>query len=182
MVLDKENEHSLSDSAGAVSKSQRKREALETVKLAKRLVALSPALLEQVPLDRALRDEIERARAIRSHVAHKRQLQYVAKLMRRDDTAPIEAALASFEFEARQITARQHRCEGWRDALVEQGDPAIGGLFEQRRDADVQALRQLVRNAQRETRLGQPPSAARALFRLLRALDEAEPLPPVPNR
>jgi len=179
MVLDKANGNGIHDTAGAVSKSQRKREALETVKLAKQLVTLSPALLQQVPLGTTLRDEIDRARAIRSHVARKRQLQYVAKLMRRDDTAPIEAALASFELEAGQITARQHRCEGWRDALVDEGDSAIGRLFEQRRDADVQALRQLVRNARREAQREQPPSAARALFRLLRTLDEAEPLPPV---
>lgn len=162
-----------------VSKSQRKREAREILSLARRLVELSPARLEQVPLDAALRSEIERARAIRSHVARKRQMQFVAKLMRRDDPEAIETALASFDLEAKQITARQHRCEAWRDVLLDEGDPAIGRLFEQRRDADAQAIRQLVRNARREAARNQAPSAARALFRLLRGLDETTPLPPV---
>ncbi|MEJ2384600.1 MAG: ribosome biogenesis factor YjgA [Xanthomonadales bacterium] len=161
-----------------ISKSQRRRDALEIRALAARLVGLSPAQLAQVPLDEPLRAEIERARTIRSNSARKRQLQFVAKLMRRGDPEEILAALAAFDQEARQLTARHHRSEAWRDHLLAAGDAAIGELFQQRRDADVQALRQLVRNAQREARADRPPAAARALFRALRALDEAEPLPP----
>lgn len=176
-MVDKENGNKAQAADELVSKSQRKREALEVRDLAKQLLALSPARLEQVPLSATLREEIKRARAIRSHVARKRQMQYVAKLMRRDDTAPIEDALESFEVEARQLTARQHRCEAWRDRLIDEGDAAVGSLFELRRDTDTQAIRQLVRNARREAARAEPPAAARALFRLLRELDEAAPLP-----
>jgi len=166
------------DAPDEISKSQRRRDALEVRALAARLIALAPTQLAQVPLDDRLRAEIEQARRIRSNVARKRQLQFVAKLMRRSDPAEIEAALAGFDQEARQLTARHHRSEAWRDHLLAAGDAAIGELLQQRRDADAQALRQLVRNAQREARTGRPPAAARALFRELRALDEAEPLPP----
>jgi ribosome-associated protein len=161
-----------------VSKSQKRREALEIRTLAARLIGLSPAQLAQVPLDDHVRAEIEQARRIRSNVARKRQMQFVAKLMRRSDPAVIHAALAAFDQEARQLTARQHRSEAWRDHLLAAGDAAIGELLQQRRDADGQALRQLVRNALREARADRPPAAARALFRELRALDETEPLPP----
>jgi ribosome-associated protein len=161
-----------------ISKSQRRRDALEIRALAARLIALSQAQLAQVPLDDQLRAEIEQARRIRSNVARKRQLQFVAKLMRRSDPTEIQAALEAFDQEARQLTARQHRSEAWRDHLLAAGDAAIGELLQKRRDADAQALRQLVRNAQREARADRPPAAARALFRELRALDEAEPLPP----
>ena len=161
-----------------VSRSQKKREAHEIRNLARRLIELNPARLAQVPLDEQLRSEIERARGIRSNVARKRQLQYVAKLMRRDDITVIDETLESFDGEARQMTARHHRSEAWRDCLLEKGDPAVGALLEKRRDADAQALRQLLRNAKREAEKNKPPASARALFKMLRELDEAEPLPP----
>jgi len=162
------------------SKSQRRRDALEVRALAARLIALPPAQLAQVPLDDQLRAEIEQARRIRAHSAHKRQLQFVAKLMRRSDPAAIVEALDAFDLDARQLTARHHRSEAWRDHLLETGDEGIGTLLGSRRDADAQSLRQLVRNARREADQGKPPASARALFRQLRDLDEAEPLPPLP--
>ena len=161
------------------SKSQRRREALETRKLASKLIGLNTARLQQLPLDNSLRDAIEDARRIRSHVARKRQMQYVAKLMRRVDLEPVVAGLEAFENEARHLTARQHRAEAWRDHLLMSGDGAVGELMEQRRDADGQAIRQLLRNARREAAAGKPPAAARRLFRLLRELDETTPLPAI---
>ena len=163
-----------------VSKSQRKREALEVRTIANRLIGLPPAKLAQVPLDDQLRAEIERARNIRSHVARKRQMQYVAKLLRRGDTEAVAGALAAFDDEARLANARHHRAEAWRDHLLDAGDPAVGQLLDARRDADAQAIRQLLRNARREAARNRPPAAARSLFKMLRELDEADPLPPLP--
>jgi ribosome-associated protein len=173
-----ENKEHLVDSDAPPSKSQRRRDALELRNLATRLIRLPTSQLAQVPLDSQLRAEIDRARGIRSHVAGKRQMQYVAKLLRRSDPQPLYDALDSFDNEARQVTARQHRSEAWRDRLLEEGDSAVGALLELRRDADGQGIRQLIRNAGREAARNKPPAAARALFRLLRELDEREPLPP----
>jgi ribosome-associated protein len=161
------------------SKSQRRREALDVKSLASRLIGLSPALLAQVPLDEAVRTAIREARSIRSNVARKRQLQFVAKLLRRDDPEPILLALEAFENDARQLSGRQHRAEAWRDHLVESGDAAVGELLAARRDADAQPLRQLMRKARLEAAASKPPAAARGLFRLLRELDRVEPLPPI---
>jgi ribosome-associated protein len=164
------------------SKSQRRRDALEIRKLASKLIGLSPARLEQLPLDHSLRDAIEDARRIRSNVARKRQMQYVAKLMRRIDLDPLIAGMEAFENEARHLTARQHRAEAWRDHLLTSGDGAMGELMDQRRDVDGQAIRQLLRNARREAAAGKPPAAARSLFRLLRELDETATLPAITIR
>jgi len=162
-----------------ISKSQRRRDALELKSLAMELIRLSPARLGRVPLDEDLRSAIKDARQIRSHVAGKRQLQYVAKLLRRIDPEPMIQAMKEFEGEARQLTGRQHRSEAWRDFLLESGDHAVGVLMQQRIGVDTQAIRQLIRNAHKETARGKPPASARALFRVLRELDESEPLPPV---
>ncbi len=180
MVRNSENDGAPGAAVEEVSKSQRKREAQEVRALAARLIALSPARLAEVPLDGALRREIEAARGIRSNVARKRQLQFVAKLLRREGSDAVAEALAGFDREASQLTARQHRSEAWRDHLIEAGDPAVGALLERRRDTDAQAVRQLLRNARREAARGKPPAAARSLFRLLRDMDECEALPPVP--
>lgn len=162
-----------------VSKSQRRRDALEIKSLALELINLSQSRLGQVPLDETVRAAIMDARQIRSNVARKRQLQYVAKLLRRDDPEPILLALEKFDGEAREITGRQHRSEAWRDFLLEAGDTAIGELMKHRADTDTQAIRQLIRNAAREAARNKPPASARNLFRMLREMDQKEPLPVV---
>jgi ribosome-associated protein len=166
-----------SENDAQISKTQRRREALELKSLASRLINLSPARLARVPLDGPLRASIEEARQIRSNVARKRQLQYVAKLLRRLDPEPIVRIMNDFDNEARQLNARHHRSEDWRDYLLESGDRALGELIGHRHDVDAQAIRTLIRNAKKDTATGKPPAAARALFRLLRDLDELDPLP-----
>lgn len=167
--------------AEPVSKSQRRRDALEVRSLAARLIATGPALLDRVPLDDNVRAAISEAQRIHSNVARKRQLQYVAKLLRRADPEPIVQALHDLEHEGRQAAARQHRAEAWRDRLLEAGDPALGELIRHRRDSDAQAIRQLIRAARQEAARGRPPAAARRLFRTLREMDEREPLPAAPQ-
>jgi ribosome-associated protein len=165
--------------ADVSSKSQRRREALAVKSLASRLIDLSPPLLAQIPLDDPVRSAIIEAQHIRSNVARKRQLQFVAKLLRRTDPEPVVLALEGLEHLARQATARQHRAEAWRDRLLAVGDPALGELMDLRPDCDPQIIRQLVRKAQQESARGLPPAAARRLFRALREMDESEPLPAV---
>jgi ribosome-associated protein len=53
----------------------------------------------------------------------------------------------------------------------------LAGLLQLRPEIDVQALRQLVRNAQREHAAGKPLAAARALFRTLRDIDARQAMP-----
>lgn len=176
----KSKENFLQDNPPA-SKSQRRREALELKSLGAILLDLPPARLASIPMADDLRAAVIEARGIRSHVARKRQLQYVAKLLRRSDPEPIVQALEQIENEARQLNARQHRSEAWRDCLLQAGDTALAELMRDRPQTDAQAIRQLVRNARSEAARDKAPTAARALFRLLRDLDEAETLPPPPK-
>jgi ribosome-associated protein len=160
-----------------VSKSQLKRDALVKRDLASELIALGNKQFAAAPLDEDLREELRAARKITAHVARKRQLGFVAKKLRNMDTGEIEQYLASLQQDANQITLRHHRAEAWRDALLAGGDEMLSDLLQQRPDADRQALRQLIRNAQHEATAGKPPAAARALFRMLRELDSTDPLP-----
>lgn len=163
-----------------ISKSQLKREALATRSLAADLLELNASQLQRLPLESDVVLAIQQAAKIRSHGARKRQLQYIAKLMRRSDTTAITAAMEAFHAQARGISAQQHRSEAWRDVLLLKGDTALSSLLELRPDIEAQTLRQLVRNAQRERLAGKPPAASRALFRALREIDARQALPPCP--
>lgn len=165
-----------------VSKSQRKRDAQAVRDLASELIEMGDAQLRRVPLDDDVRRAVQDTKRIHSHAARKRQLQYLAKLLRREDVEPIVEAIENFRAEARQLTARHHRAENWRDRLLDRGDEALSELIAARPDIDPQPIRQLVRNGVREREAEQPPAAARALFRLLRDLDQAAPLPSLPDQ
>ena len=177
-----EIKENFTETAEDVSKSQRRRDALEFKSLARDLIAMRPSRLARVPLDEDVRAAIDEAQHIRSNVARKRQLQYVAKLLRRSDATPIIEAIEALENDSRQLSARQHRVEAWRDHLIEQGDPAVSELLRNRPGADTQAIRQCIRKARTEAARDQPPAAARVLFRLLREMDEEQPLPSLAAR
>ena len=175
-----DSEHSAIVGDEPVSKSQRKREAKALFDFGRRLVELPEPVLLGLPLEPALLEEIQFTRSIKARVARKRQLGFLAKKLRLADLTAVEAALEARQDAARQVNARHHRAEAWRDRLLE-GDPsALGVLLDARRDIDAQTLRQLVRNAQREAAAGKPPASARKLFRLLRDSDEVAALPTLP--
>lgn len=158
------------------SRSQLRRDALDILKLAEALAALSEPQLARVPLDDALREEVQRTRAITSHIARKRQAQFLAKQMRKLDDEAIEAiryALGTDRDKAHRETAALHRIETWRTRLLDEGDAALGEFIAEHPSADRQHLRQLVRNALAERKANKPPHAFRELFRELQKTAES---------
>ena len=155
------------------SRSEQRRAALDVLALAQQLVALSAAQLAKLPIPEDLLPHIRETQRITSHVAHKRQLAFLAKQMRREDDATLDAirdALDAGGEAGRRETALLHRVEGWRDRLLADGDLALADLLVEHPDADRQHLRQLVRTAIEERNRNKPPHAARELFRALRKL------------
>ena len=155
------------------SRSQQRREALEVLSLGQQLVALTDAQLARLPVPEPLLPHIREARRITSHIAHKRQLAFLAKQMRREDDATLEAirdALDEKGDAARREVAAMHRVEAWRDRLLADGDEALAELLDLYPDADRQGLRQLVRNTLEERKRNKPPRAFRELFRHLRVM------------
>lgn len=168
-------DHDDDDEDVGPSRSQRRRDALDVLKLAEALVALSDAQLAPVPLDDELREEVQRARAVTSHIARKRQTQFLAKLLRKldvDEVAPIRAVLEQDRSHALRDASRLHRIEALRERLLDEGDAALDELVARHPTADRQRLRQLVRNAHSERLKNKPPHASRELFRLLRELED----------
>lgn len=155
------------------SRSQQRRDALDTLALAQQLTALEPGRLAKLPVPEHLLPHIAEARRITSHIAKKRQHAFLAKHMRREDDAVLDAirdALDAGGAAAREETALLHRLEAWRTRLLEEGDGALAELVDAYPAADRQRLRQLVRNTAEERKRNKPPHAYRELFRELRAL------------
>ena len=173
------NETTTDNETIVISKSQRKRDAQKLVELAKNMIGMPENVFKKLPMDEELRSEVEFARNIKSHGARKRQLLTVGKLLRQRDNEELLDAVNNIDQENRQTIARFHLIESWRDRLIEGNDQVLSELLEQVPGANVQTLRQLIRNAKKEAQLGKPPSAARKLFKLLRELDAQSPLPPV---
>jgi ribosome-associated protein len=90
------------------SKSQRKRDAHALQKLGERLVQMRAAELATLPLPESLREAIDEARRLTSRAALARQRQYIGKLMREVELAPLEAALERLT-EAQNTRARLKR-------------------------------------------------------------------------
>jgi ribosome-associated protein len=154
------------------SRTQQRREALAIFELAERLVALKPAELEALPIPQPVREQIAQAQAIRTHIAHKRQVQFLAKTMRREDEETLAAIRAQIEHSkgaSRQETAILHLAENWRERLLAEGDEALAEWLQEYAHSDRQQLRQLVRNARDERAKAKPPRAQRELLRALRS-------------
>lgn len=155
------------------SRTQQRGEALEIRSLAEKLVALPTAQLARLPIPEDLMPHIVETQRITSHIAHKRQLQFLAKQMRREDDEVLEAirdAMDEGGEAARRETALLHHAEQWRDRLLADGDAALADLLEAFPQADRQKLRQLARNASEERAKNKPPRAFRELFREVREL------------
>jgi len=173
------NESTTDSETIVISKSQRKRDAQKLVELAKNMIGMPENVFKKLPMDEELRSEVEFARNIKSHGARKRQLLTVGKMLRQRDNEELLDAVNNIDQENRQTIARFHLIESWRDRLIEGNDQVLSELLEQVPGANVQTLRQLIRNAKKEAQLGKPPSAARKLFKLLRDMDTENHLPPL---
>lgn len=154
------------------SKSARKREMHALQDLGTALVELPDGELKTIPLDDELADAIAVARRIKDFTGKRRQLQFIGKLMRKLDTTAIEAAYNDLQNGQQQRNQHFHRLEQLRDQLLAEGVEAMAAVLEIYPHADRQHLRQLIIAAEKEQKAGQPPAAARKLFKYLRELSE----------
>ena len=156
----------------SVSKSERKRQMHALQDLGERLVALPEADLATISInDERLRDAVQTARRITARGGLKRQLQFIGKLMRSIDPAPIANGLAALEHRDTQSAAQLHRVERARDKLRDEGDRALGDILAIWPHAEISQLRQWIRQQPKEIAKGNERAHLRKLFRYLADLD-----------
>ncbi|HET9861825.1 MAG TPA: ribosome biogenesis factor YjgA [Steroidobacteraceae bacterium] len=161
---------------GRPSKSARKREAAAAQDLGERLIALKEAELVALDLPEKLFDAIVLAKRITSRGGLARQRQYIGKLMRDVDPAPIEAALDAKSRVAALDAERHKRIEAWRARLISEGPGALDELVAWCPAADRKALAALIHKATgSRVDPGSREAASRELFRTLRSLFDSIP-------
>src|ERR1035437_4329441 len=157
------------------SKTQRKQQMEDLQTLGEELVALSSDRVKRIDIPESLRDAVREAqRMTRPDEAKRRQMQYIGKLMRNVDCEPIRATLALVRGESASETAKLHRLERLRTELLvdEKVLQEIATLFPL---IDLQHLRSLRRAAIKEHQLNKPPRSYRAIFQLLKELENGAP-------
>jgi ribosome-associated protein len=157
-----------------ISKTQRKKEMLELQKLGVALVDLPEVVLGEMGLDERLLAAVLEAKRIRTHEGKRRQMQYIGRLMREIDAAPIRERLEAMTGHSARAAAQHRRLEGWRERLLAD-DGALTAFAAEHPDADLQALRTLIRNARKEQKEAKPPRSYRELFRLIKECSGSDP-------
>lgn len=158
-----------SEQEAPLSKTRRKHAMHQLQDIGEQLVALDPQQIAEFDLPEILVDAILEAKRITKHEARRRQMQYIGKLMREIDVAPIQARINSRQSANRHHTAWLHQLERWRERLLTD-ETAFTELGQQYPHADLQRLRTLVRNTNKEKLAGKPPKNFRALFHELRTI------------
>ncbi len=152
-----------------LSKTKIKQQMHSLQEIGEQLAALGDDKLSELDLPEKLYDAIRDLKRMTKFGAQNRQRQYIGKLMRDVDAAPIIARLESWNGTSRQHAAWLHQIERWRDRLLESGD-ALTELLAAHPDADAQHLRTLIRNAHKEKELNKPPRSYREIFQALREI------------
>ncbi len=156
------------------SKTRRKAEMHALQDLGERLIDLDDGKLDALSgealLPERLVEAVREARRITAWGARKRQLQFIGRLMREVDPAPVEQRLEAWSQGLHADTARQHALERWRTRLIDEPD-ALAALASAYPALDAATLRPLIAKARDERLRGTPPHAFREIFRVLKALD-----------
>jgi ribosome-associated protein len=137
--------------------------------LGEALLDVGPERLAELELPEKLVEALEAARRIKQREARRRQLQFIGRLMRNIDAAPIRSRLAQWAQTPTAEKARLHAVERWRERLLSEG-AALEAFCVERATADKRRLAALVESVHSERAHGQPPRAYRELFRVLNAL------------
>lgn len=159
----------MSDNQEWVSKTQKKKQMDELQELGMALTRLSGDTLKKISLPEDLYEAVREYKKITGNGAIKRQAQYIGRLMRDTDPAPIRTFLAQLNGENQAHNAFLQRVEHARSRLLAQDD-ALTAFVADYPHADTAALRTLIRNARKEQEAGKPPKNFRALYQALKAV------------
>lgn len=154
------------------SKSRRKRNAEALQSLGEALAAVPRADLAPLQLPERLLQAFEELAAIRSHEARRRHCQFIGRLMRDVDPAPLQAFLEARSRPSR-VEARLFKLtENWRDRMLEGGEAVLQDFVATHAAMTPEEKKRLEETlaAARAGRSG----ASRRLFRELKTLVERE--------
>jgi len=164
------NDNGFDDETPEISKSQIKREMIALQHLGKKLTELKPVQLTKMPIGEELLKAVQESYNIQQREAKRRHLHYIGRLMRAEDEEAIQYALDQFDSSSLRYAQEIHLIEVWRERLIEGDKISLTAFIEEKPEANVQLLRQLIRNAQKDLSQEKNTGAAKKLFQFIRAL------------
>ena len=153
------------------SKTKLKAEADAQQALGVRLSELTKDKLVKLNLPEAVYTAVIETKKITANGAIRRHRQYLGRLMREIDTAPIVEQLSRWDGKHTAENAYFHGLERWRDRLITEPN-ALSEFVAKYPTSEIQLLRTLIRNAQKELAANKPPKSSREIFKLIREITE----------
>ena len=133
MPRKKQYQWKISDEAEGVdslppSRSEKKRQSLALQNMGEELTRLGPQEVKNLDLPADLREALQLYARIGDHEGRRRQMQFIGRVMREIDPAPIRAMLDARREVSAAATAALHKAEQWRDRLLTADEAELAGL------------------------------------------------------
>lgn len=154
-----------------ISKTKLKAEADAQQELGIRLSVLPKDKLLKLDLPEDVLTAVLDTKKITANGAIRRHRQYLGRLMREIDNAPILEQLARWDGKHTAENAYFHGLERWRDRMIADSN-VLAEFMALYPKTDSQQLRTLIRNAQKELVASKPPKSSREIFKLLREITQ----------
>ena len=175
------------------SRSEKKRQSLALQNMGEELTRLGPQEVKNLDLPADLREALQLYARIGDHEGRRRQMQFIGRVMREIDPAPIRAMLDARREVSAAATAALHQAEQWRDRLLTADQGELAGLVETlltaralpEQDTEVpegagkaalpgqEELLTMTLAARKEAAENTSPQARRALFRAIHGMLKA---------
>ncbi|MEM7152783.1 MAG: ribosome biogenesis factor YjgA [Myxococcota bacterium] len=165
---------SVSEGKTRLSYRERQQESEMLGGLARALVDMRPSQLAEVPLDPEVVEAVVACRDYRKS-SRVRGLRRISQLLRQLDVDEVSRAIADAGHKQRGRAQRERGYERWRERLLTEGDPALTEFMDANPHADVQRMRQFLRQARRAPESGKGKQASRNVLRLVRDALENQP-------
>jgi len=152
-----------------VSKTELKREAKNVHEFGKILASLTELQIAQIDLPENILDAIKDLKNIKKGSAKKRQSLYLAKLLREIDLSKAQDFVNQIKFESQTEIRRIHEAEYWRDKLISDVS-YLTNIIDKAQNVDIQRLRNLVINSQKEIKKQKSKKNQKELFNYLKEI------------
>lgn len=165
---DIENDETLDEAENSISKSQKKRNMLALQSVGGELVLLSTEVIAKLDLPDELRVAVLDAKRIpgSKHGGNKRQMQYIGRLMREVDPAPILIQLQALKAPNQKQTAQHHLAERWRERMLADAT-SIAAFVREFPEAEQTTLEKYLADAKDDHSKQRPPKNFRLLYQTL---------------
>jgi ribosome-associated protein len=149
------------------SKTALKNEAKDVHAFGRILVGLTDKQISQIELPENVHEVIKELKKLKKNSAQKRQSLYLAKLLRAIDLSDAQRFVDHLKFESQTEIKKFHKIEDWRERLVSDISN-LTDFVNLSPGIDIQKLRKLILNTQREVKKGSSKKFQKELFQFIK--------------